>query len=158
MPTRPALLNSASTSISAEQNAAIDVKVSLQLPRATIVRILITKTVADVTLADAIHAEALANVARRKQPDRYAHEWTIATSVGNEAWEAMQAIRARTGARVSEVTRAILVVALNTGLDRFESEFAAMLAARKAASERGRQDLTRRVARANLNVSGGVAA
>lgn len=158
MPTRPALLNSTSTAISAEQNAAIDVKVSPQLPRATVVRILITETVGDVTLADAIHAEALAHVARRKRPDRHAHEWSISTSVRNEAWEAMQAIRARTGARVSEVTRAILVVALNTGLDRFEREFATALAAREAASERGRQDLARRVARANWNTSGQAAA
>ena len=153
MPTRPALLNSASTTISSEQNAAIDAKVSLQLPRSTIVRILITETVADDALADAIHAEALAHVARRKQPDRLAHEWTISTSIGNEAWTAMEVIRTRTGARVSEVMRAILVVALNAGIDRFEHEFATALAARKAASERGRQDLARRAARANLDVS-----
>lgn len=158
MPTRPALLNSASTTISSEQNAAIDTKVSLQLPRTTIVRILITETVADAALADTIHAEALAHVARRKQPDRLAHEWTISTAIGSEAWAAMEAIRAQTGARVSEVTRAILVVALNAGIDRFEHEFAAALAARKAASERGRQDLARRVARAGLSMSGEVAA
>ena len=158
MPTRRALLNSASTTISSEQNAAIDTKVSLQLPRTTIVRILITETVADAALADAIHAEALAHVARRKQPDRLAHEWTISTAIGNEAWAGMEAIRAQTGARVSEVTRAILVVALNAGIDRFEHEFAAALAARKAASGRGRQDLARRVARAGLSMSGEVAA
>lgn len=158
MPTRPALLNSASTTISSEQNAAVETKVSLQLPRAAIVRILITEAVADATLADAIHAEVLAHVGRRSRPDRHAHEWNIATSLGNEAWAAMEVIRTRTGARVSEIMRAILVVALNVGIDRFEHEFATALAARKAASERGRQDLTRRVARANLNVSGGVAA
>ncbi|WP_146014086.1 hypothetical protein [Trinickia dabaoshanensis] len=158
MPTRPALLNSASTTISRQQNAAIDTKVSLQLPRTTIVRILITKTVADAALTDAIHAEVLAQVARRKHPDRHAHEWNIATSLGNEAWAAMEGIRTRTGARVSEVMRAILVVALNAGIDRFEHEFATALAARKAASDRGRQDLTRRVAKANLKVSGGVVA
>ena len=158
MPTRPALLNSASTTISSEQNAAIDTKVSLQLPRTTIVRILITETVADAALADAIHAEVLANVARRKHPDRHAHEWNIATSLGNEAWAALEVIRTRTCARVSEVMRAILVVALNAGIDRFEREFAAELAARKAASERGRQDLARRVARAGLSMSGEVAA
>jgi hypothetical protein len=158
MPTRPALLNRTSTTISATQSAAIDVKVSLQLPRATIVRILITETVADATLADVIHAEVLAHVARRKHPDRLAHEWPIATSIGNEAWAAMEAIRARTGARVSEATRAILVVALEAGIDRFQTEFAAEMAVRQAASERGRQDLIRRVARVNLNVSGGVAA
>ena len=158
MPTRPALLNSASTTISSEQNAAVETKVSLQLPRAAIVRILITEAVADATLADAIHAEVLAHVGRRSRPDRHAHAWSIATSVGNEAWEAMQAIRARTGARVSEVMRAILVVALNAGIGRFEHEFAAALAARNAASERGRQDLARRVAKAGLSTSGEVAA
>jgi hypothetical protein len=158
MPIRPALLNSTSTTISAEQNAAIDVKVSLQLPRSTIVRILITETVADVALADAIHAEVSAHVARRKQPDRLAHEWTISTSIGNEAWAAMEAIRSRTDARISEVMRAILVVALNAGIDRFEHEFATALAAREAASERGRQDFARRLARAGLSMSGEVAA
>ncbi|MBO7752336.1 hypothetical protein [Burkholderia pseudomallei] len=153
MPTRPALLNSASTTISSEQNAAIDVKVSLQLPRAAIVRILIAETVADATLADAIHAQALAYVARRKQPDRSAHEWTISTVIGDEAWKALETIRAQAGARISEVMRAILAVALNAGIDRFEHEFARALAARKAASERGRQDLARRAAKANLDVS-----
>ncbi|MBR8007425.1 hypothetical protein [Burkholderia vietnamiensis] len=158
MPIRPALLNSASTTISGEQYAAIDVKVSLQLPRSTIIRILITETVADAALADAIHAEALGQVARRRQPDRLAHEWTISTAIGNEAWAAMEAIRARTGARVSEVTRAVLVVALNAGINRFEHEFAAELAAREAASVRGRQDLARRIARACLSTFGEVAA